>query len=73
MSNTVRLTPSLPEPVQISGLKDAMKRLQTIYFKSYNEMKIVLHAIAKKTKGFKGFQFGTVIGRFQVTSWQWSG
>ena len=33
-------------------------------------MKIVLHAIAKKTKGFKGFQFGTVIGRFQVTSWQ---
>ena len=29
-------------------------------------MKIVLHAIAKKkTKGFKGFKFGTVIGRFQ--------
>ena len=27
----------------------------------------------KKTKRFKGFQFCPVVGRFQMTSWQWRG
>ena len=63
----VSLTPSLPLPVKISGLKDGRTRLQTVYFQSYNTstfnaisflMKILSRAGAKKkTKRLKSFKY----------------
>ena len=68
----------------ISGLKDARTRLQRVYFPVQQRLLstlcvfvtdyILSHASTiKKTKGLKGLKFRTIIGPFQVTSWQWRG
>ena len=63
-----------------SVLIDALTRLQTLFFLSYNtctfsalhfyENPFTYASAKKKTKRLRGFKFGTFTGRFQVTSWQ---
>ena len=76
------LTPLLPQPVKYPGWKMHGRACNLYIFLSYNIyfsmlsvlMKILSRASAKKkTKGIKGFTFRTFMGRFQMTSWQWSG
>ena len=67
-------------PFAASACKDARTRLQTVFFprsystSTFNAMhfdKILSPASAKqKTKRLEGVRFWTLIGCFQVTSWQ---
>ena len=79
--DTVYLTPSLPQPLKFVGEKctDAPANNSLIISDPISHlfsvlcvlMKILSHASARnKTKRQKGFRFPTVIGCFQVTSWQ---
>jgi len=74
--------PFAAQACNISGLKDAGTRLQTVEFPVLWRllsmlcvlMKILWHDNAKnKTETVKGFNFCTFIGLFQVTSCQWRG
>ena len=81
----VILTPSLPQPVTFPGKKLHERACKQYMFRSYNiciyiytfsamrfdKKKILSHANAKKkTERLNGFKLYTLIGRFQVTSWQ---
>ena len=78
-----KINPLTAPACQISGLKDARTRLQTVYFPVLYHIYFQCYAFwgnpfrslckRKKAKRLKGFKFGTFIGRFQVTSWQCEG
>ena len=64
---------------KISGLKGARRHLQTAYFRVYNpstfnamrfDEKPFTSRCEKEKERLTGFKFRTIIGRFQVTSWQ---
>ena len=75
------LTPSPPQPVKCPCRKIHGRACKEYIFRSYNSYFqcfafswLSFHMpVQKKKKRLKGLKFRTIIGRFQVTSWQWRG
>ena len=67
------LTPSLPQPVNISGLKDARTHMQTVYiFRSYNTSTFNAMRLDKNTLKCQYIKEDKKAERFQISHFYWS-
>ena len=82
VSASIRLFPSLPQPVKFPGWKMHGRACKQYIFRSYNTSTFsavpfdespFTWQCQKETKMLKSFKFRNFIGCFQVTSRQWRG